>query len=67
MNQQINNDGLSRLVYLELSRLAISNPLDAQRLLTGRIGVYDSEGTIIAKEVGNFYANLGICTETSCH
>jgi len=57
MNQQMNNEGLSRLVYLELSRLGISNPLDAQRVLTGRIGVYDHEGTIIAKEVGNYYAN----------
>ncbi len=57
MNQQINHDGLSRLVHLELSRLRISNPLEAQRVITGMIGVYDSEGTIIAKEVGNFYAN----------
>ncbi len=67
MTHQINHDGLSRLVHLELSRMAISNPLDAQRVLTGMIGVYDSDGSFIAREVGNFYANTAACTETTCH
>ncbi len=67
MNQQINHDGLSRLVYLELSRLGISNPLDAQRVLTGMIGVYDNDGTIIAKEVGNYYANVGAGSRVCSH
>lgn len=67
MNEQINHEGLSRLVYLELSRLAINNPLDAQRVLTGMIGVYDLDGKVIAKEVGNFYANANACTGPSCH
>lgn len=56
MNDMINQDGLSRLVNLQLTRLAISNPLDAQRVLTGMVGVYDQDGTIVAKEIGNYYA-----------
>jgi len=67
MTHQINHNGLSRLVHLELSRMAISNPLDAQRVLTGLIGVYDSDGSIIAREVANFYANTDRCKATSCH
>lgn len=55
MNEMINHDGLSRLVNLKLTRLAITNPLDAQRVLTGMVGVYDQDGTIVAKEIGNYY------------
>lgn len=58
MNHMINHDGLTRLINLQLTRLGIANPLDAQRVLTGMIGVYDKDGTIIAKEVGNYYACL---------
>jgi hypothetical protein len=56
MNDTINHEGLSRLVKLQLTRLGMASPLDAQRALTGMVGVYDQDGTIIAKEVGNFYA-----------
>jgi len=56
MNNMINHDGLSRLVNFQLTRLGIASPLDAQRLLTGMVGVYDQDGTIIAREVGNYYA-----------
>lgn len=67
MNNIINHDGLSRLVNLQLTRLAIANPLDAQRVLTGMIGVYDSDGSVIAREVDNFYAHAVACSDTSCH
>jgi len=57
MNEMINHDGLSRLVNLQLTRLCIANPLDAQRVLTGMVGVYDEDGTIVAKEIGNYYTS----------
>lgn len=60
MNDTINHEGLSRLVNLQLTRLGVASPLDAQRILTGMVGVYDQDGTIIAREVGNYYARLRV-------
>jgi len=55
MTESINHDGLARLIKLELTRLGLADAAEAQRIIQGRIGAYDLDGTAISKGMAAYY------------
>ncbi|MFC3051270.1 hypothetical protein [Kordiimonas pumila] len=56
MSHVIDSDGLRRLVKLELSRLLPGTREEAQRLMRGRVGAYDRDGTIIEAGINSYFS-----------
>ena len=63
MTDSINHEGLKRLVNLELSRLGLSDPVEARRILEGKVGAYDTDGTAIAAGINSYFSALYPSTE----
>ena len=63
MNDSINHDGLKRLVSLELSRLGVSDPVEARRIIQGKVGAYDTDGTAITAGINSYFAETYPSTE----
>ena len=57
MNETISHEGLKRLVSLELSRLGVSDPVEARRIIQGKVGAYDSDGAAITAGINSYFAD----------
>lgn len=60
MNDSINHEGLTRLVNLELARMGLTDPVEAKRILEGKIGAYDNNGAAIAAGLNRYFARKAI-------
>ena len=56
MNDSINHEGLMRLVDYELSRLNINDPIEARRLIEGKVGAYDTDGAAITAGSNGYFS-----------
>lgn len=56
MNDSINHEGLTRLVGLELSRMKLTDPDEARRILKGKVGVYDMNDAAISAGITRYFA-----------
>lgn len=56
MTDSINHEGLARLVQLELSRLGVTDRAEAHRILKGRVGVYDIDGSAIDAGIAAYFS-----------
>ena len=63
MNDSINHEGLKRLVSLELTRLGLSDPVEARRIIQGKVGAYDTDGTAITAGINSYFAEIYPSTE----
>lgn len=63
MNDSINHEGLKRLVDYELSRLDVSDPAEARRIIEGKVGAYDIDGVAIAAGINGYFSRLDSKTE----
>ncbi|MBO6503853.1 MAG: hypothetical protein JJ850_17930 [Kordiimonadaceae bacterium] len=61
MNDSINHEGLKRLVDYELSRLDENDPAEARRILEGKVGAYDVDGSAITAGINGYYSRV-TCT-----
>ncbi len=60
MTQPINQDGLLRLVKLELSRLVPNTREEASRAMHGRVGVYDHTGATIEAGINSYFSSRSL-------
>lgn len=63
MTDSINHEGLKRLVDLELSRMDVTDPIEARRIIEGKVGVYDLDGATITAGINGYFSRLGQTTE----
>lgn len=63
MTDSINHEGLKRLVTLELSRLGVTDPVEARRIIKGKVGAYDLEGVAINAGIKGYFSSLAMTTE----
>lgn len=63
MNESINHEGLKRLVSLELTRLGLSDPVEARRIIEGKVGAYDTDGDVITAGINSYFAGQYKSTE----
>ncbi len=63
MTESINHEGLKRLVNLELSRLDLTDPIEAKRVLEGKIGAYDTDGTAISAGINSYFSTSASVAE----
>lgn len=58
MNDSINHEGLKRLVDYELSRLDVSDPVEARRIIEDKVGAYDSDGSAITAGINGYFSRV---------
>lgn len=56
MNDSISHEGLKRLVNLELSRLGLTDPVEATRVMQGKVGAYDTDGRAISAGINCYFS-----------